>query len=130
MKLCFELGSAWKGFRGTAFDNNYIFIDKTDGSRMCIDCPGNKFRELIDMYNTQHAASESEKLPQIRLHDLRHTFATNLVNGHEEPDGSMKSLPVKTVADLLGHTTSCITEKYYVRRDNSKLIGSTDDFLL
>ena len=26
------------------------------------------------------------------LHSLRHTFATNLVNGQKQPDGSIKSL--------------------------------------
>jgi RnfABCDGE-type electron transport complex B subunit len=32
------------------------------------------------------------------------------------------------VADLLGHTTSEITEMYYVKRDNSRLSGITDNF--
>jgi len=43
------------------------------------------------------------------LHTLRHTFATNLVNGVKQPDGSIKALSPKQVADLLGHTTSQIT---------------------
>ena len=52
------------------------------------------------------------------LHVLRHTFATTLINGIKQPDGTLKTLPVKQVADLLGHTTSEITEIYYVKRDN------------
>lgn len=62
------------------------------------------------------------------LHALRHTFATNLINGVKQDDGTIKSLTVKQVADLLGHTTSEITEMYYVKRDNSRLSGITDNF--
>lgn len=62
------------------------------------------------------------------LHSLRHTFATNLVNGIKQPDGTIKSLTPRQVADLLGHTTSEITEMYYVKRDLTKLEGVTDGF--
>lgn len=62
------------------------------------------------------------------LHSLRHTFATNLVNGIKQPDGSIKSLTPRQVADLLGHTTSEITELHYVKRDSTKLNGITDGF--
>ena len=62
------------------------------------------------------------------LHSLRHTFATNLVNGIKQPDGSIKSLTPRQVADLLGHTTSEITEMYYVKRDFTKLNEITDGF--
>ena len=62
------------------------------------------------------------------LHVLRHTFATTLINGIRQPDGSLKTLTVKQVADLLGHTTSEITEIYYVKRDNNMLSGLTDSF--
>lgn len=64
------------------------------------------------------------------LHSLRHTFATNLVNGQALPDGTIKSLTLRQVADLLGHTTSEITEMYYVKRDLAKLNGITDGFKL
>ena len=63
-------------------------------------------------------------------HSLRHTFATRLINGVKQPDGSVKALSVKQVAELLGHTTSEITEIYYVKRDNSRLAGLTDSFNL
>ena len=43
----------------------------------------------------------------------------------KQPDGSVKALSVKQVAELLGHTTSEITEIYYVKRDNSRLAGLT-----
>lgn len=62
------------------------------------------------------------------LHSLRHTFATNLVNGIKQANGTIKSLTPRQVADLLGHTTSEITELYYVKRDLTKLNRITDGF--
>ena len=62
------------------------------------------------------------------LHSLRHTFATNLVNGIKQSDGTIKALSPKQVADILGHTTSQITEMYYVKKDTSRLKGITDGF--
>jgi len=59
---------------------------------------------------------------------LHHTFATNLVNGVKAEDGSIKSLSPRHVADLLGHSTSQITELYYVKKDTSRLSGITEGF--
>ena len=64
------------------------------------------------------------------LHSLRHTFATNLVNGVKQPDGSIRSLSPRQVADLLGHSTSEITELYYVKKDTARLAGITAGFEL
>ena len=64
------------------------------------------------------------------LHSLRHTFASSLVNGIKQADGSIKSLTPRQVADLLGHSTSQITELYYVKKDTSRLHGITDGFNL
>lgn len=64
------------------------------------------------------------------LHSLRHTFATTLVNGVKQPDGTIKSLSPRQVADLLGHSTSEITELYYVKKDTARLAGITAGFEL
>ena len=64
------------------------------------------------------------------LHSLRHTFATTLVNGVKQPDGSIRSLSPRQVADLLGHSTSEITELYYVKKDTTRLAGITTGFEL
>ena len=69
-------------------------------------------------------------IEQKGLHSLRHTFATNLVNGVKQEDGTIKALSPKQVADLLGHSTSQITELYYVRKDTARLNGITDGFNL
>lgn len=64
------------------------------------------------------------------LHSLRHTFATTLVNCVKQLDGTIKSLSPRQVADLLGHSTSEITELYYVKKDTSRLAGITAGFEL
>jgi integrase len=71
---------------------------------------------------------EAAGIEQKGLHALRHTFATNLVNGIRQEDGSIRSLSPKQVADLLGHSTSQITEMYYVKKDTKRLQGITDGF--
>lgn len=67
-------------------------------------------------------------IEQKGLHSLRHTFATHLVNGQKQPDGTVKALSPRQVADLLGHSTSQITELYYVKRDTARLSGITEGF--
>lgn len=70
------------------------------------------------------------RIEQKGLHSLRHTFATRLVNGVKQPDGALKTLTPRQVADILGHSTSEITERYYVKKDTARLSGVTDDFNL
>ena len=103
-ELCLKLGTAWKGFRGEDFDENYIFIDRTDGSRMCLDAPSHKFNEILNMYNSQHAKTEEDQLPYIRLHDLRHTYATlQLAMG----------TPLVAVSHNMGHSKTSVTLDIY-----------------
>ena len=73
---------------------------------------------------------EAAGIEQKGLHSIRHTFATTLVNGIRQPDGTIKSLTPRQVADLLGHSTSEITEMYYVKKDTARLGGITDGFEL
>ena len=77
-----------------------------------------------------HRLLESAGIKSKGLHSLRHTFATNLVNGIKQADGTVKALTVKQVADLLGHSTTQVTEMYYVKKDASMLNGITNDFCL
>ena len=73
---------------------------------------------------------EAAGIEQKGLHSIRHTFATSLVNGIRQPDGTIKALSPRQVADLLGHSTSEITEMYYVKKDTSRLNGITNGFEL
>lgn len=101
--LSFRLGTQWKGYRGGDFDQNYIFIDQTNGSLMNLHTASNKFKELIERYN-HTVDEEDQKLPDIRLHDLRHTTATLLLaNGSD----------IKTVSHRLGHSKTSVTLDVY-----------------
>ncbi len=73
---------------------------------------------------------EAVGIGQKGLHSIRHTFATNLVNGVWQPDGTIKSMSPQQVADLLGHSTSEITEMYYVKKGTARLSGITEGFEL
>ena len=73
---------------------------------------------------------EGAGIPSKGLHSPRHTFATNLVNGVKQSDGTVKTLTVKQVADLLGHSTTQVTEMYYVKKDTTRLNCITNDFNL
>jgi integrase len=94
---------------------------KSDGSFTNPNELGSRFKEF------QIACGINE--PKT-LHALRHTFATNLINGLAQQDGHIERLTVKQVADILGHTTTEITERYYVKRDNSRMKGLTNQFEL
>ena len=90
---------------------------------------------FLSYWNNRRICSANDGLPpsvkrKQGLHTFRHTFATRLINGVKQPDGSVKALSVKQVAELLGHTTSEITEIYYVKRDTTRLVGLTDNFNL
>ena len=101
-ELCMMLGSAWQGTRWPDFDDNYIFIRMDSGRRMNLQTPTAKFRKIITAYND--SVPEEKRLPQIRLHDLRHTNASHLIaNGTD----------VETVARRLGHSNPSFTLDVY-----------------
>ena len=84
--------------------------------------------EEIKIFKNEAFGAFSKDTETKGLHSLRHTFATNLVNGIKQLDGSIESLTPRQVADLLGYTTSELTELYYVKRELTKLNGITDGF--
>jgi integrase len=53
---------------------------------------------------TFHRGLRVAGLPRMRIHDLRHTAATHLMNRHVHP---------KVVQELLGHSTITITLDTY-----------------
>ncbi len=98
-----KLGTLWKGKTGKQFDDNYIFIQLDSGLMMSVDTPSHKFKEIIDMYNRM-CENEEEKLPSIRLHDLRHTSATLLISN---------GVDISTVSHRLGHSQTSVTLNVY-----------------
>ncbi len=96
-----ELGSAWEGFRGKEFHNNFIFI-QDNGKGMSVYTPSKKFKDIINWYN--EGVPEEQKLPMIRFHDIRHTTATTLIN---------QNVDIKTISHRLGHAQTSITLNVY-----------------
>ena len=83
------------------------------------------FTRPVNFRKRYYRILKAADLERKGLHSLRHTFATTLVNGVKQPDGNIKSLSPRQVADLLGHSTSEITELYYVKKDTTRLAGIT-----
>lgn len=96
------LGPEWRGSSGRDFDENYVFI-KDDGTQMSVWTPYQSLRNAIVQYNKR--VPESEQLPEIRLHDARHTNA------------SMQIALGVSLADTsrnLGHGDVATTSRIYV----------------
>ncbi len=99
------MGTAWNGHRNNEEDNynqNYVFT-QYDGQPVNLSTPSHKFKEIIDMYNST-CEKEKDKLPNIRLHDLRHTNATLLLSQNTD---------IETVSRRLGHSKTSVTLDIY-----------------
>ena len=85
-----ELGTAWRGEsnpqRGSVFT-------AVDGAVMCPTVPTEMFSDFL----------ERNDLPHIKLHALRHTFATYMLDS---------GVNVKTVSEMLGHKSLKVTNRY------------------
>lgn len=93
------------------------------------DADGN-FTRPLNLRKRFYSILDAAGIEKKGLHSLRHTFATKLVTGVRAEDGTVKALTPRQVADLLGHTTSEITEMYYVKRNTDMLMGVTNGFEL
>jgi len=78
-------------------------------------------RDMAYLSYTFHRGLKQAGLPRLRIHDLRHTAATHLLNKQVHP---------KVVQDLLGHSTIAITLDIYshvlpaLAREASALMSS------
>lgn len=95
-------GTYWKGKRGKQFDENYIFC-QDNGTMLSLSTPTHQFKKIIHLYNSSVADSE-QKLPDIHLHDLRHTSATLLISA---------GINIETIAKRLGHSKVSMTLDVY-----------------
>jgi integrase len=93
-------GPAWPA-------GEYVF-DRGDGRPIDPDAFGKAFR----------AARAAAGLDGVRLHDLRHGFASMLV---------ASGTNVRTVADLLGHSTVAFTLSTYVHPDEGAAVAAIDE---
>lgn len=103
-------GTHWKGCDLDNLDKNYLFT-QADGNMMDVATPRHRFISIIKDYNSMieekisnHEATEEDKLPMIRLHDLRHTSASLLIASGVDP---------VTVANRLGHKDVAVTLNTY-----------------
>lgn len=107
-EICMKSGEKWQAYRGNDFDKNYIFI-RSDGSRMSNKEPLKHFKLILEEYNK--TVTEEMQLPLIRIHDLRHTYASHLVAAGTD---------IETVAALLGHSRPSFTLDVYAHALDSK----------
>ena len=87
-------GSAWKG-------DDWVFI-QDDGSMMNYGTPYHAFQDVLIRYNA--GKRETDKLPLIPFHGLRHTAASLLI---------ASNLDIKTVSTRLGHAQTSTTLNIY-----------------
>lgn len=75
-------------------------------------CTWNNGTVITPNYLTRtfHTVIKKSSLPKIRLHDLRHSVARNLLN---------KGFSVVQVAEWLGHSSSSTTLKFYAHNDKT-----------
>ena len=106
-----------------SFDENTVFIqNKAIGQPLNLSSPGHKFHEIIDLYNAT-CKKEADKLPHIRLHDLRHTGATLLLGNNTD---------IETVSKRLGHAKASVTLDIYGHAlpENDKTAAKTLEAML
>ena len=100
--LMMRFGSAWEGHRED-FDKQNVFIQLQNGKPIKVDSPTHKFRSILDHYNAS-CEDKSQQLPIIRLHDLRHTMITMLINN---------GMDIETLSKRAGHSKPSITMDVY-----------------
>ena len=112
-----------------AVEDIYLRRESYFGEDTPLVCDHNgDFTKPVNLCKRYYKILKAAGIEHKELHSLRHTFATTLVNGVKQENGAIRSLTPKQVADLLRHSTSQITELYYVKKDTSRLKGITKGF--
>ncbi len=73
--------------------------------------PGPDESPLTTIQKSWSTIRQAAKIPQLRFHDLRHTFATRILE---------KGAHIKTVKELLGHADIATTARYLHATDETK----------
>ena len=82
LKLSFEQQEDWKQGKQLKV-GDYVYLTKTNIVNDYLPHPGKvsrRFKELQNRINKRLVKENREPLPLIRLHDLRHTFVSTLLN--------------------------------------------------
>ena len=94
------IGSAWNGNR--KMEGSFVFIQE-DGKPMFPSTPRQELHRILKTYN-KSCKNEADKLPEITLHELRHTSASILI---------ASGLEATAVAQRLGHSDASISLQVY-----------------
>ncbi len=90
-------------------DTLHSLLDRLHGS----NGSGRMF-PYVNVYWSFKKAARLAGIPEVRLHDLRHTFATRLIES---------GVDIITLRDLLGHSQSAVTERYTHPNENLKRVA-------
>lgn len=107
IELSLALGDLWKGYTGADFNKNFLFIRRDSGELINIETVGQRFHQIVRMHN----AKGKDPLPEIRLHDLRHTGASLMI---------ANNVDIVTVSHRLGHAKPSTTLDIYSHAIPSK----------
>lgn len=99
--VCMDLLRDLQKSRKLMMLDGFVFVQKDGITMMSPDSPGNFFKKHVAIYNQVHPEAP---LPQIRLHDLRHTQATLLL---------AYGVDIETVRKRMGHSRASITLDIY-----------------
>ena len=99
-KHMLALGTAWNGSK--KMNDNFVFTQET-GEPMFPSTPRAELNRILKTYN-KSVKDNTEKLPMISLHELRHTSASILI---------ASGLEATAVAQRLGHSDASITLQVY-----------------
>ena len=69
------------------------------------------------IYSPFHKVREAAKLRRLQWHCLRHSYASQMVNA---------GVPLKVIADQLGHTTTLYVEKWYAHLKDEVIQAAVD----
>ena len=79
---------------GSKYQDNDLVTCNPDGTPVKPDLMYERFKALLRKLN----------LPSVRFHDLRHSYATALID---------MNIPLKAISKTLGHSTISITADIY-----------------
>ena len=119
IKEILTFGTAWEGYSLEELEKNYVFTQvKHPGQMMNLSTPNHELHKLIERYNKmtdikikEGTATEADKLPVIRFHDLRHTSASLLAAAGMDP---------VTISHRLGHNDIAVTLNTYSHAMNEQ----------
>ena len=100
---------------------------KAEREEKGIECPyvfATKYGGKYDRANTTTLRKWAKKVGNLiginlHPHDFRHSYATLLVNN---------GMPIETVSGLLNHEGLDVTNKFYIKKDKSRIQGQKDKY--